>query len=79
MKKLIPHLAAKLQHLHDKASLIPVPDYCNIVPQSAVDDITHEWLWPRVGQFFKDGDVILAETGMFEAIFFFSFVVITSI
>lgn len=66
MKQLIPKLAAKLQHLHDKASKLPVPDYCNVIPQNALDDITHEWLWPRVGDFFKDNDVILAETGTID-------------
>ncbi|KAJ9100375.1 hypothetical protein QFC20_005441 [Naganishia adeliensis] len=26
-------------------------------------DIKHTWLWPRVGKFFKEHDLILAETG----------------
>jgi len=27
--------------------------------------ITHEWLWPTVGTFFRPKDVIVTETGLF--------------
>lgn len=64
MKQLIPKLTVQLQQFYDIASQIPVPLFDNVVPQGVSDAITHEWLWPRVGQFFKLNDVILAETGM---------------
>jgi len=63
MKRLIPKLTDQLECLHGAASKIPVPKYDNVVIQGGSEQITHEWLWPRVGQFFKSDDVILAETG----------------
>ncbi|KAF8898132.1 thiamine diphosphate-binding protein [Gymnopilus junonius] len=63
MKQLLPKLGAQLQRFHGTASQIPVPKFDNVVPQDGSSVITHDWLWPRVGQFFKPNDVILAETG----------------
>jgi len=63
MKQLIPKLTARLERFYNIASQIPVPRFDNVVPQDCSDKITQEWLWPRVGQFFKLNDVILAETG----------------
>ncbi|KDR71801.1 hypothetical protein GALMADRAFT_74711 [Galerina marginata CBS 339.88] len=63
MKKLIPKLSARLEHLRHIATQIPIPKFDNFVPQGGSEKITHEWLWPRVGQFFKPNDVIVADTG----------------
>jgi len=64
MKRLIPKLADKLEYLRDVGSKIPVPKFDNVLTKGDPDsEVTHEWLWPRVGQFFKSNDVILAETG----------------
>jgi len=32
-------------------------------PSISSSDITHEWLWPTVGDFFRPKDVIITETG----------------
>lgn len=65
MKRLIPMLTDRLEHLHGVASKIPVPKFDNVVIDDGSEPITHDWLWPRVGQFFKSNDMILAETGTF--------------
>ncbi|WVF69780.1 hypothetical protein IAT40_004559 [Kwoniella sp. CBS 6097] len=33
------------------------------VPEPKGQEIKHEWLWPRVGKWFADSDIILTETG----------------
>lgn len=63
MKRLLPKLTARLQPLQPHASNLPVPRFVSPVPHESSETITHSWLWPRVGQFFKKGDVIVAETG----------------
>jgi pyruvate decarboxylase len=68
MKRLIPKLTDQLEYLHDAASKIPVPKYNDVVIQGGSETITHDWLWPRVGQFFKSDDVILAETGILHTL-----------
>ncbi|KAF8334667.1 pyruvate Decarboyxlase [Cantharellus anzutake] len=35
----------------------------SLVAEQSADEITHEYLWKRVSKFFKEGDVIVAETG----------------
>ena len=65
MKRLIPKLTDQLEYLRGAASKIPVPKFDNVVIQGGSEKITHDWLWPRVGQFFKSNDVILAETGVY--------------
>lgn len=34
--------------------------------KSETEAITHAYLWPRLSSFFKDGDVIIGETGTAE-------------
>ncbi|KAL1411686.1 hypothetical protein Q8F55_002652 [Vanrija albida] len=34
-----------------------------LVDQPDGDDIVHKWLWPRVGSWFADNDIIITETG----------------
>lgn len=63
MKQLIPKLATQLEHFCNVAHKITVAKYVNILPQGGNDAITNDWLWPRFGEFFKENDVILAETG----------------
>lgn len=45
----------------------PAPDLINIIPspvlKSASPEITHDYLWPTVGRWFKPNDVIVTETG----------------
>ena len=66
MKGLLPKLTAHLEPCKPNAERIPVPRFRAVVPEEPTQDITHDWLWPRVGQFFRSKDVIVAETGMFE-------------
>ncbi|WVQ83245.1 hypothetical protein IAT38_005384 [Cryptococcus sp. DSM 104549] len=33
------------------------------VPEPEGDEIKHAWLWPRVGKWFHDDDIIITETG----------------
>jgi TPP-dependent 2-oxoacid decarboxylase len=43
--------------------MIEVPKFVAPVPQEDNHIISHAWFWPRVGQFFREKDVIVAETG----------------
>ena len=63
MKRLLPKLADRLAPIHPLASQIPVPKFHLVIPQDESPAITHDWLWPRVGQFFQPKDVVVAETG----------------
>lgn len=63
MKRLLPKLTERLQHLQPHASNLPVPRFTSLVPSESNEIISQAWLWPRVGEFFKPGDVIVAETG----------------
>ena len=63
MKHLLPKLTQRLQPFKEDAKAIDVPRFTLPVPQEDNETISHSWLWPRVGQFFKPGDVIVAETG----------------
>ncbi|CDO69055.1 hypothetical protein BN946_scf184992.g4 [Trametes cinnabarina] len=63
MKRLLPKLTSRLQPFKEGAVQFDVPKYEHPVPQEDNDEISHAWLWPRVGQFFKSRDIIVAETG----------------
>ena len=63
MKRLLPKLTARLQAAQAGISLTPVPRFITPIPKEASSTITHAWLWPRMGAFFKSKDVIVAETG----------------
>lgn len=62
-KKLLPKLTTKLAEFKEVSQKIAVPPYVYLVPDEPGDVISHAWLWPRVGQFFKPKDVVIAETG----------------
>ena len=63
MKWLLPKLTERLAVLAEGAAQIEVPRFTTPVPQEANESISQAWLWPRVGKFFRSGDVIVAETG----------------
>lgn len=63
MKWLLPKLTARLAAISANASQIEVPRFTSPVPQEANETISQSWLWPRVGKFFRENDVIVAETG----------------
>ncbi|KAI0670914.1 pyruvate decarboxylase [Trametes maxima] len=63
MKRLLPKLTARLQPFQGDAVQLSVPKFQLPLPQEDNDVISQAWLWPRVGQFFKPKDIIVAETG----------------
>ena len=63
MKRLLPKLTQRLQPFKEGAYRLEVPKFELPVPQEEDDVISQNYLWPRVGQFFKSNDVIVAETG----------------
>jgi len=63
MKSLLPKLSARLKQYQQGAGELVVLRPKLEVPKEHGDAITHAYLWPRVGKFFKKRDVIVAETG----------------
>ena len=63
MKHLLPKLTSRLQPFTREASSISVPKFSIHLPSEDNETISHTWLWPRVGQFFRSKDVVVAETG----------------
>jgi len=66
MKQLLPKLTECLKDYHPYASRIPVDPFSSISPKIQDNDdsiISHQYLWPRVGQFLEPEDVIVTETG----------------
>ncbi|KAI0700359.1 pyruvate decarboxylase [Cerioporus squamosus] len=63
MKRLMPKLTARLQPFKGGASELAVPKFEAPVPKEDNEIISHTWLWPRVGQFFRPKDIVVAETG----------------
>ncbi|CEJ56334.1 Putative Catalytic activity: a 2-oxo acid = an aldehyde CO2 [Penicillium brasilianum] len=49
-----------------KLNLSPIPQIANKVPaseQNSSQTINHAWLWPTVGQWLKEKDIVITETG----------------
>jgi len=63
MKRLLPNLTARLQHLKCTQRNVEVPRFILPLPQEDDKIISHAWFWPRMGQFFEPKDIIIAETG----------------
>ena len=66
MKKLLPKLSALLEQNGSKRRQETkgiVPKFENDLPQDSSPTITQEYLWPRMGQFFKQQDQVIVETG----------------
>ncbi|TKY89645.1 hypothetical protein EX895_001430 [Sporisorium graminicola] len=66
MKKLLPKLSALLEadgaRRREETKKV-VPKFENVLPEDGEPTITQEWLWPRMGQFFKEQDQVIVETG----------------
>ena len=62
-KGLLPNLTAKLAEFREVAQKISVPPFVYPIPNEANDTITQAYLWPRVAQFLRPKDVVVAETG----------------
>jgi hypothetical protein len=64
MKQLLPKLTARLQAFRKDAERLQVPRNRFVVPKDEDGQmIMHAWLWPRVGGFFREKDVVITETG----------------
>ena len=63
MKRLLPKLTQRLQPFKEGAFQYDVPKFQLPIPQEEDNAISQKFLWPRVGQFFKSNDIIVAETG----------------
>ncbi|KAF9016898.1 pyruvate decarboxylase [Hymenopellis radicata] len=63
MKEILPKLSQRLAHWKPTALKLEVPKFEAVLPREDHDTISHAWFWPRVSQFFKPKDVIVAETG----------------
>ena len=63
MKRLLPKLTQRLHSYKEDATKLEVAKYIPEIPKEETDEITHAYLWPRVGKFFKSNDIIVAETG----------------
>lgn len=66
MKRLLPKLSALLQPEQAKRleqTKKVVPNFENALPQDSSEVITQEYLWPRMGRFFKEQDQVIVETG----------------
>jgi hypothetical protein len=63
MKELLPKLTARLRAFQEDAQQLHVPLYQLAVPKEETEVISHAWFWPRLGGFFKEKDVVVAETG----------------
>ncbi|PYH40418.1 alpha-keto acid decarboxylase family protein [Aspergillus saccharolyticus JOP 1030-1] len=50
-----------------KVNAEPVSHLSNALPEeektSTTTEITHQWLWPKVGQWLKENDIVITETG----------------
>lgn len=59
LRKLIKQIDAK------KLSAIAGPKVVNAVKENEdkSETITQAWIWPKVGEFLKENDVIITETG----------------
>ncbi|EEH39861.1 pyruvate decarboxylase [Paracoccidioides lutzii Pb01] len=64
------HMKGVLRKVVDrmgKLNITPIPKIANQAPTnerlSAQSPITHSWFWPTVGQWLKEKDVVITETG----------------
>ncbi|KAF9267466.1 pyruvate decarboxylase [Marasmius fiardii PR-910] len=63
MKQILPKLTERLQSYAEQANSIPVPHFTSPIPREDTKEITHAWFWPRLTSFFREKDVVVAETG----------------
>ncbi len=63
MNGVLRKVCASLGTLNVEKTLPPGNEIPQDEKESKDKTITHQWLWPRVGQWFQEGDVIITETG----------------
>jgi pyruvate decarboxylase len=49
----------------ERLAITPSPDVANEAPKNLDDSqtITQNWFWPRIGEFLKENDIVVTETG----------------
>ena len=64
MKEALQHLLKKVGQAASKYKPQPVPKVKLVnTPASRDAKLTQEWLWTRVSSWFREGDIIITETG----------------
>lgn len=64
MKEALQHLLKKVGKVASHYKPLPVPKVKLVnTPVSKSSRLTQEWLWTRVSSWFKEGDIIISETG----------------
>lgn len=60
-------LLRKVINRMGKVNITPVPKVTNVPHENrkelAVPTVTHAWLWPTVGQWLQENDIVITETG----------------
>jgi pyruvate decarboxylase len=48
-----------------KVNRLPGPEVVNKVQENEdpSPDVTHAWFWPRIGEYLREGDIVVTETG----------------
>nr|XP_018265449.1 pyruvate decarboxylase [Kwoniella dejecticola CBS 10117]OBR87607.1 pyruvate decarboxylase [Kwoniella dejecticola CBS 10117] len=62
-KEVVQSRAASPQSGENAEQKVKAGRVESIVPEPKSNEIKHEWLWPRVGKWFADTDIIITETG----------------
>lgn len=65
MKELLPKLGERLKDFRDRASKLTVPKFELKKVTDSDKQITHDWLWWRLGAWFEKNDLIITEAGTF--------------
>lgn len=63
MKEALNHLLAQIGSAVSHYSPVPVPQKKVVPSPGAKSPISQEWLWSRVSSWFREGDIIITETG----------------
>lgn len=63
MKYLLPKLSERLKEFVGKAGQLTVPEFKNKTVTDTDSIIKHDWLWWRLGMWFKEKDTIVTEAG----------------
>ncbi|KUI58220.1 Pyruvate decarboxylase [Cytospora mali] len=62
MRGVLRKLISKVDTL--KLAISPSPPVKNeVIADDGSQTITHAWLWPRVGDYLKEGDIVVTDTG----------------
>ena len=63
MNGVLAKVASKIGHLPTPSGYSPSNDIPHAEIQSKSQIINHAWLWPRIGQWLRENDVVITETG----------------